>query len=74
MAGTVTINRSAPGAVVRTLAAPFVAVGRFLVLLGEAHPKMRALDHLGRISDRELAERGLTRDGEMRRIMGVSAL
>lgn len=55
------------------IAAPFVAVGQFLVLLAEASPRMRALEKLNRVSDADLAARGLTRDGEVRRILGVNA-
>lgn len=55
------------------LTAPFRAIWGFLVLLAEASPKMHALERLSRISDEELARRGLTRDGEIRRILGASA-
>lgn len=54
--------------------APFAAAGRFLVHLAETSPRMRAIDHLSRMSDDELAARGLTRDGELRRIMGLSCI
>ena len=56
------------------LASPFVAIGRFLVMIAEANPKVRELERLNLRSDAELAARGLTRDGEIRRIMGVSAI
>lgn len=55
------------------LLAPFAAVGRFLVQLAESGPRMQALERLNRISDAELAARGLTREGEIRRILGISA-
>ena len=55
------------------LAALFVALGRFLVLIAEANSKVRELERLNGRSDAQLAARGLTRDGEIRRIMGVSA-
>lgn len=55
----------------KALLAPFAAIGRFLVLLAEVNPKIRAFDRLSRISDAELAARGLTREGEIRRIMGA---
>lgn len=73
MAGTATIERRAPFSILGVLAAPFIAFGRFLVLLAEASPKMRQLDQLNRVSDEELAAKGLTRDGEIRRIMGVNS-
>lgn len=55
----------------RALTLPFRAVWTFFVLLAEANPRMKALNHLSRTSDAELAARGLTRDAEIRRIMGV---
>ncbi|MBU3029857.1 hypothetical protein [Paracoccus marinaquae] len=55
------------------LAAPFVAIGKFLVSMAEAGPQMRAIERLNRISDADLAARGLTRDGEIRRILRVGA-
>lgn len=56
-----------------SLAAPFAAVGKFLVLIAKAVPQARELERLTQLSDAQLAARGLTRDGEIRRIMGVSA-
>lgn len=56
-----------------SLAAPFITIGRFLVLIAEASPKVRQLERLNTQSDAQLAARGLTRDGEVRRILGISA-
>lgn len=53
--------------------APFRAVGRFMIALAEASPQMRALNRLSQMSDAELSAKGLTRDGEVRRILGGSA-
>ena len=39
---------------------------------GHRKDTWQALERLNRVSDAELAARGLTRDGEIRRIMGVS--
>ncbi|MCZ0962287.1 hypothetical protein [Paracoccus benzoatiresistens] len=55
------------------LAAPFAAIGKVLVAIAEASPKVRELERLNSLSDAELARRGLTRDGEIRRILGVAA-
>ncbi|MBU2956596.1 DUF1127 domain-containing protein [Paracoccus sp. 1_MG-2023] len=55
------------------LLAPFRALGRAMVALAEASPQMRALDRLSRFSDEELAERGMTRESEVRRILGGAA-
>lgn len=57
----------------RSLVAPFLAIGRFLVLIAEAVPHAREIERLNQLSDAELAARGLTREGEVRRIMGVAA-
>lgn len=73
MAGTVTNTRSSLGSLGKTLAAPFVGIGRFLITLAEASPRMRQLEKLGRMSDADLQERGLTREDEIRRILGVGA-
>lgn len=55
------------------LLAPFRAFGRFMIMLAEASPQMRALNGLNQRSDEELAAKGLTREGEVRRILGGSA-
>ena len=72
MATTAINDRKTPAAILSALAAPFAASGRLMVQLAEANPRMQALERLNRVSDAELAARGLTRDGEIRRIMGVS--
>ncbi|MBO9457245.1 DUF1127 domain-containing protein [Paracoccus sp. R12_1] len=73
MANTATIERRPLAGIGAALAAPFIATGRFLVHLAESGPRMRALEHLHRISDEELAAHGLTREGEIRRILGINA-
>ncbi|MTE01349.1 DUF1127 domain-containing protein [Paracoccus sp. YIM 132242] len=55
------------------LAAPFVAFGNIAILIARASPRVRAIERLNGISDAELARRGLTRDGEIRRILGAAA-
>lgn len=59
-------NRPATG-----LFARFVA---FLIASAEARPIMQALNALNATSDEQLAGRGLTRDGEIRRILGRYAM
>lgn len=75
MAGTVIADRSngLQSTILGALAAPFVAIGRFMVLLAEANPKMRELNRLSQFTDEELVSKGLTREAEIRRIMGVNA-
>ena len=73
MASVISTHHNASGWSAAVLWAPLRAVGRFVVLLAEAHSHARALHRLSQRSDYELAARGLTRDGEIRRIMGVSA-
>lgn len=74
MANTAIIDRKTSALILSSLAAPFVAIARFLVHLAEISPQMRALSRLQRISDAQLEARGLTREGEIRRIVGVSGL
>ena len=72
MASTITFDKPRTS-VLGLLAAPFIALGKILVIIAEASPKARALERLNGISDAELARRGLTRDGEVRRILGGAA-
>ncbi|WP_378943404.1 hypothetical protein [Paracoccus sp. R86501] len=55
------------------LLAPFRAIGRFMVTLAEASPQMRSLNKLSQLSDEELAAKGVTRESEIRRILGGAA-
>jgi len=50
------------------LAAPFHALGRFLILLAESSSTMREIEKLNAMSDAELAERGTTREAAVRRL------
>ena len=50
------------------LAAPFRALVQALVRMGECAPQMREVNRLNALSDSDLAQRGLTREGEIRRI------
>lgn len=54
----------------RAAVAPFVAIGRFIILLAEAGPQMDAVRRLNAMSDEDLKAKGLTREGEVRRIFG----
>lgn len=65
-----TATLSQPLALSSKAAEFFKATGRFLVWLSEANPRMAALTRLSETSDEALSARGLTRDGEVRRIMG----
>ncbi|MBC9246586.1 DUF1127 domain-containing protein [Paracoccus sp. 11-3] len=51
--------------------APFRAIGGFLIRLAESSPRAKAVRRLNATSDAELAARGLTREGELRRIFGA---
>jgi hypothetical protein len=75
MGYTIRISHPTPFlAVLQTAAAPFRAFGRLLVDLGERSPLMLALTRLQGTSDDDLQARGLTRDGELRRILGARYL
>lgn len=49
---------------------PFRAIGRGLIALAEAGPKMAQLRKLNKMSDADLTAKGLTRDNEALRIVG----
>mgnify|MGYP000888591753 CR=1 FL=1 len=74
MATTASVDRSSTGLSAASLLAPFRAAGRLLIAMAEASPQMRALNRLSQLSDQELAAKGLTRDGEIRRILGGAAV
>ena len=73
MATIASVDRPSNGFSGAALLAPFRAVGRLMIMLAEASPQMKALNRLSQLSDEELAVKGLTRDGEVRRILGGSA-
>ncbi len=54
------------------LTRPFVALGNFLVAIGEANSRVRATRVLMAMSDEELAERGLKRDQIVQRVFSES--
>lgn len=70
MATIATVEHKSAGFSAAALLAPVRAVGRFIVTLAESSPQMRALNRLNALSDEELAQKGLTREGEIRRILG----
>lgn len=55
------------------LLAPLRAAGRFLVDLAGASTQARALNRIAELSDEELSMRGLTRNGEICRILGAAS-
>ena len=72
MTQTVTLNASAR-ALGQILAAPFVGLARLMAVLAEAHARMAQAERLSEKTDAQLAAAGKTRDGELRRILGVQA-
>ncbi|WP_146065175.1 DUF1127 domain-containing protein [Albidovulum inexpectatum] len=68
MAGTATYREHSHHGLLQLLAAPFAALGRILIRIAESSRAMREIERLNQMSDEELAARGLTRDGEIRRI------
>lgn len=52
------------------LARPFVALWDGMIAMAESHPKMVQVNTLNAFSDAQLAERGTTREAEVRRIFG----
>ena len=72
MATIASAYRKSPGRLSAILVAPLRLVSRFIIMLAEANAHMRALKQLNQLSDHALSAKGLTREGEIRRIMGVS--
>lgn len=66
-----TFTAPARPSVLELAAAPFRALGDLLVRMAETSPRGQSLDRLNATSDDELAERGTTRAGEARRILGA---
>lgn len=55
----------------QVVAAPFVAVFNWLVALAEASPKYREMEHLSRMSDEQLAARGIRREDIVQKVLGT---
>lgn len=60
----------ARSSVLSLLVRPFSAIWSTLITIAEAGPRMRQINALNETSDAELAARGLTRLGEVQRILG----
>ena len=56
--------------ILRILAAPFTALGRGLVAMGEANSLSRQANFLHSLSDKELAERGIKREDIAQYVFG----
>ena len=72
MTQTLTLNASARS-LGHILAAPFVGFARLMAVLADAHARMGQAERLSDKTDAQLAAAGKTRDGELRRILGVQA-
>lgn len=48
----------------------FSAIGHTLVAIGEANPRMRRIEALQRLTDEQLAAKGLRRDDIVRHVFG----
>lgn len=55
------------------LAAPLKGFANFVAVLADAHARMGQAERLGDKTDAQLAAVGKTRDGELRRILGVAS-
>lgn len=54
--------------ILQVLAKPFVAFGNALVALAEANPRYRRLEALSKLTDAELAAKGLKREDIVRHV------
>lgn len=73
MATIVSNHDASTGFSAAALLAPLRAIGRFMITLAESNSQMRALTRLSEMSENELSAKGLSRNAEIRRIMGASA-
>ncbi|WPY96145.1 DUF1127 domain-containing protein (plasmid) [Limimaricola variabilis] len=64
--------QTATSSLTSILVAPFAAIGRGLVALAEAGPRMQQVRRLNEMSDEDLAALGTTRAEMVRRIFGGS--
>lgn len=62
------ITPSASFSLLRTLAAPFVALGNAMIRIAEANSQLHQAQFLQSLSDEELTNRGLTRDDIVRHV------
>lgn len=51
-----------------SLLAPFRAVGRFMIRVGEAGARVKRIEYLNSLTDTQLAERGLKREDIVREV------
>lgn len=51
--------------------APFRVIGNLMVAAAETGPIMKEVNKLNALTDADLAAKGLTREGEIRRIFGA---
>ncbi|GAA6208603.1 hypothetical protein NBRC116601_18960 [Cognatishimia sp. WU-CL00825] len=65
---TTTLNHSASQSILRTLAAPFIAIGNTLIAIGEASSRSKQVEFLNSLSDSQLADRGMTRETIVRHV------
>lgn len=69
-----TVLIAGPRTVGQMLWAFLCAIGNVLITLGEAGPLQHQIRKLQAMTDEDLASKGLTRDGEIRRIFGARYL
>ncbi len=63
-----TTNINVGGSILRGLAAPFVAIGNFLVAISEGNSRLAEVKQLNALSDVQLAQRGLKREDIVRHV------
>jgi len=71
MAPTAQTTTKSP--ILSILAAPFIAFGRFLVMIAETGPRMQQVRKLNEMSDADLAALGTTRAEMVQIIFGGAA-
>jgi uncharacterized protein YjiS (DUF1127 family) len=58
----ISVNAPAHNSILQVLAAPFVAIGKVLIAIGEANSRAQQVQRLQDMSDAELAALGIKRE------------
>lgn len=72
MATVVAAQQSTASLALGLLIKPFIAIGNFLIVLGENSSRMQKVKTLNAMTDEQLAEKGLTREDIVRHVFADS--
>jgi uncharacterized protein YjiS (DUF1127 family) len=69
---TVAVQQSTASLALGLLIKPFIAIGNFLIVLGENSSRMQKVKTLNEMTDEQLAAKGLTREDIVRHVFADS--